>query len=536
MKAYRWPQPGIGTLLVVMGLVALLLGAPAGAAGVQISKLEFHNDMRRLWEDHITWTRGYIISVAAGLPDQKTTAARLLRNQSDIGDAVKPFYGTAMGDQLTALLKEHIAGAVTLLDAARAGDAVKVSAARGKWNANGNDIAQFLNRANPKFWPLPDLQRTMKKHLDTTWEEALARLRADYAADSLAYNKVHHHILLMADMLSNGIIKQFPDRFAAAGNEQFALRSALRMQWEDHVQYTRYFIISAAGDLPDQNAAIEHLLQNQTELGNAIKPYYGNAAGDKLTALLKEPVLTAAAVLAAAKAHDMTKLIDANRRWYDNADKIAAYLNSLNPHHWPLRQLKSLWHDHLKLTTSQALARLQADWPTDVSAYDKVHLQILSLADLMSDGIMKQFPQKFAEADASAKSAVTTLDSLAPDSEPDDVTYAWDHVTPITSTSADGSKLITYAVHAYEQRYHPATVRVEPGAQVQLLLLNDDTEAHNLTINLPSGALSMVHNVAPGDAGFLIFTVPATGGQYEFHCPVDSHQQNGMTGLLLVGK
>ena len=75
----------------------------------------FQDAMRKLWEDHITWTRLAIVSFAHDLPDLPATQARLLRNQVDIGNAIKPYYGTAAGNQLTALLKEHIVGAVALL-------------------------------------------------------------------------------------------------------------------------------------------------------------------------------------------------------------------------------------------------------------------------------------------------------------------------------------------------------------------------------------------------------------------------------------
>ena len=169
--------------------------------------------MRKLWEDHITFTRLYIISVAHNLPDKDATAQRLLANQADIGNAIKPFYGDAAGEKLTALLKDHILGAADLLAAAQAGDKAKVDAASTKWYANANDVAAFLNGANPKAWPLSDMQSMMKTHLDLTLEEATARLHGDWAGDVAAYDKVHNEILEMAGMLSSGIVAQFPDQF-----------------------------------------------------------------------------------------------------------------------------------------------------------------------------------------------------------------------------------------------------------------------------------------------------------------------------------
>lgn len=194
--------------------------APASAApsaGALQNRITFNKEMRKLWEDHITWTRLYIVSAAAGLPDQSATANRLFQNQVDIGNAIKPFYGASAGDQLASLLHDHIALAAQLLAAAKAGDSGGVSRASAAWYANADQIARFLNAANPKNWPLEQMQMMMKTHLDLTLKEAVDRLNGNYAADIADYEQVHLEILTMADMLSDGIIAQFPAQFSAAG-------------------------------------------------------------------------------------------------------------------------------------------------------------------------------------------------------------------------------------------------------------------------------------------------------------------------------
>ncbi len=195
---------------------ALPLTATPAATSVPAPKIpapDFRNAMRKLWEDHVTWTRLYIISVAHDLPDKDATAQRLLANQSDIGNAIKPFYGDAAGDKLTALLKDHILGAADLLAAAKAGDQSKVESASTKWYDNADAIATFLSSANAKNWQLATMKEAMKAHLDQTLKEAVDRLQGKYADDIKDYDAVHTHILGMADALSNGIIAQFPAEF-----------------------------------------------------------------------------------------------------------------------------------------------------------------------------------------------------------------------------------------------------------------------------------------------------------------------------------
>ena len=363
----------------------------------RLDPLDFQQTVRKLWEDHITWTRVYIIAALAGLPEADAAAQRLLQNQADIGKAIKPFYGDQAGEQLTSLLRDHILIAADLLAAAKSGDTSSFQDANTRWYDNANQIAAFLNSANPDNWPLSDMQSMMKSHLDLTLEEAVARLNGDWAGDVAAYDKVHHEILHMADMLSDGIINQFPKKFAnqKASQQEIDLTLAMDKLWEDHVTWTRMFIISVTSNLPDAGIAAQRLLQNQVDIGNAIKPVYGNGAGEQLTSLLNEHILIAADLLAAAKSGDTVKFEEANKLWYDNADQIAAFLNSANPDHWPLADMQFMMKSHLDLTLEEAVARLNGDWPGDVIAYDKVHDEILHMAEMLTQGIVAQFPKNF---------------------------------------------------------------------------------------------------------------------------------------------
>ena len=199
---------------MILAIVAFMACAPSVRAdSPPIDRHTFNADMRKLWEDHITWTRLYIVSALGGLPDKDATAQRLLQNQTDIGNAIKPFYGDAAGTKLTALLRDHILIAAELIDAAKAGDKAKQDDATKRWFANADDIATFLNGANPKSWPLADAKKMMHDHLNLTTEEVVAHLKQDWAGSIASYDKVHLQILHMADMLSSGIETQFPNKF-----------------------------------------------------------------------------------------------------------------------------------------------------------------------------------------------------------------------------------------------------------------------------------------------------------------------------------
>lgn len=182
------------------------------AHGNRIDPVVLHQDMRKLWEDHVTWTRLYIVSAIAGLPDLDAAANRLLQNQDDIGNAIAAFYGEDAGHALADLLRDHILIAADLVAAAKSGDDALVASKLADWYANADEIATFLAAANPA-WPVDTLKDMMRAHLDQTLAEATARLTGDWNADVAAYDEIHVHILHMADTLADGIVEQFPRRF-----------------------------------------------------------------------------------------------------------------------------------------------------------------------------------------------------------------------------------------------------------------------------------------------------------------------------------
>lgn len=208
--------PGIALAALFTLSLFAMNPAPAGAhehGATLTPAANLRQAMRKLWEDHITWTRLVIVSTAADLPDREATTQRLLQNQQDIGDAVKGFYGEAAGAKLTELLRAHIVGAADVLAAAKSGDAGRVAAAKAAWYQNANDISAFLSSANPHAWPLADMQPMMREHLDLTLSEAVDQLQGHYAASVADYDRVHIAILAMADMLTDGIVAQFPKKF-----------------------------------------------------------------------------------------------------------------------------------------------------------------------------------------------------------------------------------------------------------------------------------------------------------------------------------
>lgn len=175
---------------------------------------------------------------------------------------------------------------------------------------------------------------------------------------------------------------------------EHSLAVGMRKLWSDHVFYTREYIVAAGLDAPNVDAAAERLLKNQEHIGGAVAQYYGKDAGSKLTDLLKQHIMIAVDLVNAAKSGDQMKFQEEDRKWSANAEEIATFLSGANPN-WPRRDVSDLLKQHLDLTKKEAVAVLDKRWKDAVAAFDDIYTEILTLADALYKGIVKQFPDKF---------------------------------------------------------------------------------------------------------------------------------------------
>jgi hypothetical protein len=187
------------------------MGTPAGTRTASESAV--YQAMQNLWQQHMEWTYAAVAAFATDSPAFPATADRLLQNQVDIGEALVPFSGEEATDQLTTLLQDHITGAVAILTAAKAGDSAAQETAVAEEYANAREIGAFLAAANPS-WDKAEMEGMMETHIDQTLVYATDLLKGDYVNAIAHYGEAEAHMVEMGDMLSAGLVEQFPEEFA----------------------------------------------------------------------------------------------------------------------------------------------------------------------------------------------------------------------------------------------------------------------------------------------------------------------------------
>ncbi|MNO16928.1 hypothetical protein D3C76_66170 [compost metagenome] len=176
------------------------------------SEAQLNQVLRNLWEQHVAWTRMTIISIVEGLADEKYVTARLLRNAPDMAAVFKKYYGERVAAKFNELLTYHLVIAAELVKAAKAGNQQAAANAEKRWYANADEIAEFLSSINPN-WSKEEWTKMLHEHLKLTKDEAVYQLTGQYQQSIDTYDKIEKQALEMADVLTKGIVQQFPKMF-----------------------------------------------------------------------------------------------------------------------------------------------------------------------------------------------------------------------------------------------------------------------------------------------------------------------------------
>ena len=171
--------------------------------------------------------------------------------------------------------------------------------------------------------------------------------------------------------------------------EQLHIINTFRRLWDEHVVWTRSFVISSILELPDLQPVTKRLLRNPADFEKALRPFYGNSAS-KYAQLLTEHLLIAAALVDAAKAHNTNEYNRQRRLWFENAEMIAKFMAAVNPY-WKQNEWRDMMFEHLELLETEVVQILSHEYEKGVAQFDLVQAQALEMGDMMAEGIIRQF-------------------------------------------------------------------------------------------------------------------------------------------------
>lgn len=162
-----------------------------------IDHIDLKSTLRKLFTDHGVYTAFVLKSIIDDVsPD--VFLKRLLVNQKDIGDELKPLIGNTKGNLITKLLTEHIKLAGECIKAAAKHDK-QIQKKLNMLFKNSDQVAAALSSINPQKLPYDITQEMFEIHNNFVVDMAMARVAKDYKKEQILYDAYYNELLDMSD-------------------------------------------------------------------------------------------------------------------------------------------------------------------------------------------------------------------------------------------------------------------------------------------------------------------------------------------------
>lgn len=298
------------------------------------SEAELRSSMKKLWESRATLLRDYIVSEINDSKESDKTKDKLLKNAGDLGNSIKPYYGTLASIFLTRLLKKDVMLTEKVIKAAKEGN---------------EEALNLTEKAGEEARNLTERAR----------EEAL--------------------------VLDDEGNKEAPDLTEKARERALGLTEKAKGKALDMTERAKDKA-RVLDDADKDNKEASGLVEKAKEIARELIKKAKEIALDLIEQANEK-------ALARAKRVREKSLELAKKKWYENAGSLAGFLAI--PRNQTKEYLTDMLYKHLDLTWGEIEAMLTKDEAKDLDYYEKDKAHMIMFSDVLVDGIVKQFPEKF---------------------------------------------------------------------------------------------------------------------------------------------
>ena len=182
---------------------------------------------------------------------------------------------------------------------------------------------------------------------------------------------------------------------AQAINQVTQTDLVMRDLWLGHAFWVRMVVVQTLGGNVAAAAVAENAaVNNAKSLSAALEPFYGKPASEKTFTLLAGHYTAVKQYLLATKAKDSAAQDEARKAMFDNAEQIATFLSTANPH-LPIDALRGMLLAHGGHHVVQIQQLQNNEYKEEVQTWDAMKDHMYSIADAMTYALAKQFPARF---------------------------------------------------------------------------------------------------------------------------------------------
>jgi hypothetical protein len=169
---------------------------------------------RDLWLGHIYWVQHAVLDSVKNSPAERDAVKKEVdSNTKQIASMLTPYYGEARSQQFQTLLDVNIDAVREYSEATTAGNKSQQDAALARLANNANDFGAFMSRINPHL-----SESTARGLLAVHGAHHVLQInqykKKEYAHVDETWKLMREHVYVIADTLTQAIVKQFPNKFS----------------------------------------------------------------------------------------------------------------------------------------------------------------------------------------------------------------------------------------------------------------------------------------------------------------------------------
>lgn len=172
------------------------------------SKEDLRNVLRQYLVDYAMWMRSLIVSSVSNLKDLDVIKNRIFEIPIDLSRLFRIYFDEKTTNVFEDLFRTHISLTIDLVEADISGDTAAFNRAMKAWTENTKALSAHLSHMNP-YWEQQQLENLLGNLLSMTLDEATKRKDMHYADDVYQYDYIEYFVLMIADILWNGMVKKF---------------------------------------------------------------------------------------------------------------------------------------------------------------------------------------------------------------------------------------------------------------------------------------------------------------------------------------
>ncbi|WP_322907623.1 copper amine oxidase N-terminal domain-containing protein [Paenibacillus campi] len=425
----------IGILLMA---VVLIVPTTAGAAATtKGAGADLRATLGQILGEHALLA---IIAMQKGIdgkPDFTQAAAALNANTDELSAAVASVYGNAAGESFKTIWSSHIGYFVDYVKATAAKDNAAKQKAKDELAEYKVKQAKFFADANPNL-PQAALEAGLQEHIDMLLTAFDAYVAKDYAKAYDTADQAYKHMFMFGDILSAAIEKQFPDKFTSdmSTTQASDLRSALGIILGEHATLAVWAMQKGIDGAPDFTQVAGLLNKNTDELSAAVASVYGNAAGDAFNKIWSSHIGYFVDYVKATAAKDNAAKQKAKDELAEYKVIQAKFFADANPN-LPQSALEAGLAEHINMLLMAFDDYVAKDYTKAYSQERMAYAHMFMFADILSEAIVMQFPEKFGGTSSGGSTTPSTGGTTTPSTGVDH--SGMNHGGMSGTTSADAS-------------------------------------------------------------------------------------------------